>query len=131
MVAEFSFEVGPERDLVRVRMAGFFSRADMADMLEARRAAHETLRCARNAHLTLSDIRGMDIQAHDIVDAFREMVTAPEYRSRRLALVVANTLARSRAIRARESREARLFTDPEQAEAWLLGEDVCQPGLGR
>ena len=81
---------------------------------EARRQAHDKLSCPANAHLTLNDIRGMDIQSHDIVDAFREMLAAPEYRSRRLAFVVANTLARSQVIRALESRTARWFTDPAQ-----------------
>ena len=120
MTAEFSFEVDPERDLVRIRMAGFFRAADIADFLEARRAAHAKLRCGPNAHLTLNDIRGMDIQSSDIVDAFQEMLAAPEYRSRRLAFIVANTLARAQAIRALESRAARWFTDPSEAETWLL-----------
>ena len=120
MKAEFSFEVDPERDLVRIRMAGFFRQADIAGFLEARRAAHAKLRCGPNAHLTLNDIRGMDIQSQDIVDAFQEMLAAPEFRSRRLAFIVANTLARAQAIRALESRTARWFTDPSEAEAWLF-----------
>ena len=131
MNAEFSFEVEPWRDLVRIRMAGFFRKADIADFLEARRAAHERLDCAPNAHLTLNDIRGMDIQSHDVVDAFREMLAAPDYRSRRLAFVVANTLARSQAIRALESREARWFTDPERAEAWLMADELDEAPLRR
>ena len=48
----------------------------------------KALGCAPNAHLTLNDIRGMNVQAQDIVDAFQEMLAAPEYRSRRLAFVV-------------------------------------------
>jgi hypothetical protein len=120
MKAEFSFEVEPARNLVRIRMAGFFRRADIAAFLEARRVAHQKLRCPPNAHVTLNDIRGMDIQSHDIVDAFQAMLAAPEYRSRRLAFVVGYTLARAQAIRALESRSARWFTDPIQAEAWLM-----------
>ena len=126
MSAEFSIEVDPQRDLVRIRMAGFFRPADIADFVEARQAAHEALGCAPNAHLTLNDIRGMSIQAHDVVDAFREMLAAPEYRSRRLAFVVANTLARSQAIRAIESREARWFEDNAQAEAWLFADELAE-----
>jgi len=129
MSAEFSIEVDPGRDLVRIRMAGFFRPHNVADFLVARRAAHEELTCAPNAHLTINDIREMSIQAHDVVDAFREMLAAPEYRSRRLAFVVANTLARSQALRALESREARWFTDPEQAEAWLFADDLAEMPL--
>ena len=131
MKAEFSFEVDPLRDLVRIRMGGFFRRADIADFVEARRAAHAALQCPPNAHLTINDIRAMDIQSHDIVEAFREMLAAPEYRSRRLAFVVANTLARSQAIRALESREARWFTDPAQAEAWLFADEQEEAPLRR
>jgi hypothetical protein len=131
MRAEFSFKVEPERDLVRIRMGGFFRQADIADFLAARRVAHQQLVCVPNSHVTLNDIRGMDIQSHDVVDAFRAMLAAPEYRSRRLAFVVANTLARSQAIRALESREARWFTDTVQAEAWLFAGAHIQAPLRR
>jgi hypothetical protein len=65
----------------------------------------------------------MSIQSHDVVDAFREMLAAPDYRSRRLAFVVGYTLVRSQAIRAVGSREAGWFSDSETAEAWLLAEE--------
>lgn len=126
MSAEFSFQVEPQRDLVRIRMAGFFKRADIADFLAARRAAHQKLSCAPNAHLTINDIREMSIQCHDVVDAFREMLAAPEYRSRRLAFVVGYTLARSQVIRALESRAARWFDDPAKAEAWLFAQELAE-----
>jgi hypothetical protein len=120
MTATFSFEVDAERSLVRIRMIGFFRQADIADFLEARRVAHEKLRCAPNDHVTINDIREMSIQSQDIVDAFQEMLAASEYRSRRLALVVGYTLARAQAVRALETRSARWFEDPEQAEAWVM-----------
>jgi hypothetical protein len=131
MSAEFSFEIDPRRDLVRITMAGFFKKADIAAFIEARRVAHQQLACEPNAHLTLNDIRGMSIQSHDIVDSFREMLAAPEYRSRRLAFVVGYTLARSQAIRALESREARWFDDPAQAEAWLFADELAEMPLRR
>jgi len=131
MKAEFSFKVEPARDLVRIRMAGFFRPADIAAFLEARRVAHRKLRCPPNAHVTLTDIRGMDIQSQDIVDAFQAMLAAPEYRSRRLAFVVGYTLARAQAIRALESRAARWFNDPAEAEAWLLAEEPEEAPLRR
>ena len=131
MSAEFSFEVDPQRDLVRITMSGFFKKTDIAAFIEARRVAHQQLACAPNAHLTLNDIRGMSIQSHDIVDSFREMLAAPEYRSRRLAFVVGYTLARSQAIRALESRAARWFDDTAKAEAWLFADDLAEMPLRR
>ena len=131
MSAEFSFDVDPKRDLVRIKMAGFFKQDDIAAFIAARRTAHEKLRCAPNMHVTLNDIRGMSIQSHDVVDAFREMLAAREYRSRRLAFIVGYTLARSQAIRALESREARWFDDPAQAEAWLFADEKSEMPLRR
>jgi hypothetical protein len=131
MSAEFSFAVDPRRDLVRIRMAGFFKQADIADFLAARRTAHRALTCAPNQHLTLNDISEMSIQSHDVVEAFREMLAAPDYRSRRLAFLVGYTLARSQAIRAIDSREARCFSDPEAAEAWLFADEQDEAPLRR
>ena len=59
------------------------------------------------------------------------MLAAPEYRSRRLAFVVGYTLARAQAIRALESRAARWFNDPAEAEAWLLAEEPEEAPLRR
>ncbi|MET0307559.1 MAG: hypothetical protein ABW023_02530 [Sphingomonas sp.] len=120
MSAEYSINVDPSRDLVRIRMSGFFSPADVEGFIAARREAHGQLTCRRNAHLTLNDLRDMKIQSQEIVDAFRAMLAAPEYRSRRLAFIVSSTLARSQLGRALGGRDARCFEDPAEAERWLL-----------
>jgi len=120
MSAEYSIQVDPSRDLVRIRMSGFFTHHDIEGFLAARRQAHAELTCRRNAHLTLNDLRAMKIQSQEIVDAFRAMLAAPEYRSRRLAFIVSSTLARSQLGRALAGRDARCFEDPEAAERWLL-----------
>jgi hypothetical protein len=121
MSAEYSIEVEPSRDLVRIRMGGFFEREDIEGFLEARRVAHRELTCGRNQHLTINDIRDMKIQSQEIVDAFRDMLADPAYRSRRLAFVVSATLARTQVVRALADRRARIFEDFWSAEAWLFG----------
>ncbi|MBO9621791.1 MAG: hypothetical protein J7500_03675 [Sphingomonas sp.] len=120
MSAEFSIDVEPERDLVRIAMSGFFTPADIADFLEERRKAHLRLHCARNQHLTINDLRGMKIQPQDSVAEFQRMLGAPEYRSRRLAFVIGPTLARSQLSRALSGRDARCFQTVVEAEAWLF-----------
>jgi len=122
MSGEFSFNVEPERDLVRIRMGGFFTPEDIEAFLAARTEAHRQLRCGPNQHLTLNDLRDMKIQAQEIVDSFRAMLAAPEYRSRRLAFVIGPTLARTQLSRALDWRVARCFDDPWSAEAWLFSE---------
>ena len=120
MSANFSFHVEPERDLVRITMGGLFGPDDIADFLEARRAAHAQLTCARNAHLTLTDLREMKIQPQDMVTAFQGVLGTPEYRSRRLAFVIGRTLARSQLLRALSGRGAYCFDTFLEAETWLF-----------
>lgn len=121
MSAEYSIEVEPNRDLVRIRMGGFFSAEDIEGFLEVRRVAHRDLRCGPNQHLTINDIRDMKIQSQEMVDAFRDLLADPLYRSRRLAFVVGPTLARTQVVRALANRSARIFEDFWSAEAWLFG----------
>ena len=123
MNAKFAFDVDRACGLIRIKMAGFYTLADIRDFVEARRAAHEALAWPANAHVTLNDIRAMEPQPYTTVDAFAAMLAAPEYRSRRLAFVVSPNLARSQVLRALASRAGRCFADPASAEAWLLEED--------
>ena len=113
-------------------MAGLFTAADIAAFLEARRRAHVELGCAPNAHLTLNDLRGMKIQSQEGVAAFRLMLSDPAFRSRRLAFVASQTLARSQLMRALGDRDARCFDNVEDAEAWLFEEaEESRPPLRR
>src|ERR1044072_6827688 len=120
MEAEFSFQIDRAWGLVRIRMSGLFTSGDIAAFLAARRRAHDELGCAANAHITLNDLRGMKIQSQEVVAAFREMRAHPAFRSRRLAFVASQTLARSQLMRALDGREARCFEHVEEAEAWLF-----------
>jgi hypothetical protein len=131
MNAHFSFHIDRSRDLVRIQMAGLFTLADIAIFLEARRRAHDELGCAPNQHITLNDLRDMKIQSQEVVAAFREMLADPAYRSRRLAFVAGQTLARSQLMRALAGRDACCFDNIEEAEAWLFAEaeEIEQPQL--
>ena len=125
MSAEYSITVDPDRDLVRIRMAGFFTPEDIAAFVRARNAAHAQLTCAPNAHVTLNDIRDMKIQPQQSVDGFRAILADPLYRSRKLAFIVSPTLARTQVMRALDRREAQCFEDSWRAEAWLFARDAA------
>ena len=73
--------------------------------------------------MTLNDLRQLKIQPQEVVTAFRDMLAAPAYRSRRLAFVCGPTLARNQLSRALGARDAAFFDDPVSAEAWLLRDD--------
>lgn len=116
----FSFIVEPHRDLVRMALFGFFTPADVAAFVKARNAAFAQLTCPPNHHVTLADVTEMKVQPQDAVGAFSDMLASPDHRARRLAFVVASTLARTQLTRAAGSRTARFFTDEVEAEAWLF-----------
>lgn len=124
MSADYRIEADPARDLIRIRMSGFFTADDVQDFLAARREAHAQLRCGPNQHLTLNDIREMKIQSQEMVDAFRAVLADPAHRSRRLAFVVGPTLARTQLMRATVGRDVRCFDHPSAAEAWLIAGDA-------
>ena len=124
MSAEFSIDADSSNDLIRIRMAGFFTEADILAFLAARREAHAKLRCGMNQHVTLNDLRDMKIQSQEMVDAFRAVLADPLYRSRRLAFVVGPTLARTQLMRAVAGRNVRCFDDIWTAEAWLRLDDA-------
>jgi len=130
MSATFSFDVDPARNLVRISMSGFFQREDIIALAAARDKAHEELRCPANAHVTLIDVRQLKIQSQETMGAFEALLAARDQRSRRLALVVAQTLARTQVERTLASRPgAACFSDPFAALAWLLddGADSIEP----
>lgn len=124
MSAEFSIDIDPSRDLVRIKMHGLFAPEDIQRFLRERRVAHRGLICGPNRHVTLNDLRTMKIQPQQSVVAFREMLADPVYRSRKLAFVAAPTLARSQLMRALNGREAKCFEDIASAETWLSADDL-------
>ena len=120
MSGKFSFTLERDRGLVRISMHGFYRLDDVAHFFEARRKAHAELGLARGAHLTLNDLRGMKIQAQEVIQAFQQGLAVPEDKARKLAIVVDAVMARGQANRAISSADTRYFTDIESAEAWLF-----------
>jgi len=72
------------------------------------------------AHVTLCDPRGVQIQSQEAVVAFADMLAHPAARSRRLAYVVNATLVRMQLKRLTMRNDAAYFPDPVAAEVWLF-----------
>ena len=123
MSEKFQFEIDRARGLVRITMSGFYEAEDVAAFVEARKKAHAELGLAPNAHMTLNDLRGMKVQSQETVRAFQAILTAPEYRSRRLAFVVDRNLAAMQLERTLIARQAQIFTDIESAERYLMADE--------
>lgn len=120
MEAIYKVEADPATNMIRHYLAGFFEPIDVENYVAARNAAHAQLTSAPNQHVTLVDVRDMKIQQQDIVKTFGAVLADPRYHSRKLAFVVALSLARMQLLRATGSRSAQYFSTIEEAEAWLL-----------
>ncbi|WP_294301698.1 hypothetical protein [uncultured Sphingomonas sp.] len=122
MSADFSIRLNRDRNLLDVRLGGFFTLDDVARYRSAITAASRELGGDPGQQIMLCDISDMRIQSQDVVEAFRQNMADPLYARRRVALVVTATLARTQAQRAVGRREARMFTSRVDAEAWLFSE---------
>jgi len=119
--ADFSIDLEPSRDFIRVRLSGFFSVEDIERFQAELHSAHRRLGCSsRGGPLTLNDISGMAIQSQDVIAKWQAFLTNPAHRSRRLAFVVASALARMQLQRAIGDRDAQVFTNAQEAEQWLF-----------
>lgn len=120
MSATYSIRIDARRDLVHVTMAGFFRTDDVARFGAELRAAQQALRCGANQHFTLVDVSAMDIQSQDRIAEFQTLMSDPQYKGKRIAFVVAHTLARLQAKRAAQGRNAEFFATEGDATAWLF-----------
>ena len=119
--ASFTIELEPARDLVRIRLSGFFSVDDVGRFQAELLLAHRRLGCGRRGGpLTINDISDMAIQSQDVVARWAAFLADPAHRSRRLAFVVGSTLARMQLQRTIGSRDAKVFTASDEAELWLF-----------
>ena len=123
MRAVFDVEVDVSRSLLRLRLQGFFSVADVRAFAAVRNAALQRLRCAPNRHLTLCDARGGMLSRREVAAGFQRLLADPRYASRRLAYVADGALAKMQANRVLDRPHLRFFDRPAEAEAWLLTEN--------
>jgi hypothetical protein len=123
MDAHFKIDVDHTHHIVRMTLAGFFAVGDIERLTVARDRAHATLGCDPHEHATLVDMRDMKIQSQDSVIGFAELLANPKHQSRKLAFVVASSLARAQMKRAATGREAGYFTCSLDALIWLLTEE--------
>lgn len=128
MPSDFSVDAEPARDLVRIRIGGFFQSDDLRRLTEAWRAALARLHCPSDKHLALVDTRAALICSQEMVGHWSALATDPAFRSRRLAFIIAPTLVRKQVQRATADVTAQSFIDETEAEAWLFSEEA-KPAL--
>lgn len=132
MGASFSFHVDPEEGLVRITLSACFGPGDFLALAAERIAALGSLTCPPSAHVSLVDVRELEIRSQATIDAFETLLSAREYRPRRLALLVAQTPEMARVQRALAARPGvACFTSPYDAVAWLLDDGADSAPLLR
>lgn len=119
MKACFDVVADPAAGSIRLRLAVFFTEADIAVFREALAAGYAKLGPALSHHTTLIDLREIDVQAQASVTDLAGVVADPRYMGRRLAIATGMSLSRSQARRALAGRDAAFFSDLSRAEAWL------------
>ena len=119
MDAKFNFITDVGHNLVRVKMAGFFSDEDVRRFAADYRS--QLTQLSAPGHLTLVNITEMKIQPQSVVGAFSSLLASPDVRSRRLAFVCSSTLARLQAQRLTDREGVRFFENDYEAEGWLVG----------
>lgn len=124
MEPKYHIHVDRERSLLSLTLTGFFGCEDVVAFELAKAAAMAQLGCSPNRHLTLCDISAMKIQPQDVVERFGMLLADPQFMSRRMAVVLGDSLARGQIRRLILERNARCFADRRSAERWLFEEPV-------
>lgn len=120
MSGDFTIDTDATRNLIAIRMRGFFTLADVARYHAAVVRASDALGGPAARQVMLNDISDMQIQSQDIVAAFQRVMGDPRYLGRRVGFVAVSSLARAQLSRVIGSRTARIFATAAEAEAWLF-----------
>lgn len=112
----------PERLLIRMTLAGFFTLEDVRRFDQERQLAIGKLRCGINQHFTLCDVSGCELSTPDVAAALQRVIGNPIFRSRKCAMVVRGALARLQAKRVVQRQDIQMFDQIADAEAWLMEE---------
>lgn len=134
MSAQYDAVADPGKGLIRASVSGFFTIEDVVAFERMLRASIDTLCCDVDRHLTLCDATGMRIQSQEVVAAFAALARNPSIRSRRLAFVLGQSLARTQTRRLVDPRREGVayFETAVAAEAWLFeGEGGDGPAVSQ
>ena len=110
----------PWRKLVRARMSGMLSIEDVEGFAAEFRAAAASMNAGPGEFSLLVETQGNTVQRQDVMGRFQELLTRPQVRARRIAIVRHGMLGRMQARRLTEqSDHAQVFDNMPEADAWL------------
>lgn len=119
MSGYFSIQIDSQHRLLRVCMSGFYAIEDVERYHAAVDEASIALGGPPSRQRMICDVTEMRIQAQEVVAAFQQVMGDPKYRARKVAFVVATSLARMQVQRVAGGRETKQFDNAEDALTWL------------
>ena len=116
-----SVEAEPIHKLVRARMSGLLTLAEVQAFGEAEQAAARAMGLRSGEFLLLLDTAGDTVQTQEVMLAFRDLMTSSPLKARRIAVVRAGALTGIQSRRFANIRSSyQVFSNVRDAEAWLL-----------
>ena len=110
----------PWRKLVRAKMSGMLSTEEVQAFAANFRAAVASMKLGSDEFSLLVETQGNTVQRQDVIALFEQLLTTPQVRARRIAIVRHGMLGRMQARRLTEQRlGAQVFDNMPEADAWL------------
>lgn len=122
---QFEIVTEPARSLLRITMRGHWDLATVTGYERALREAVEAMYaggCRRGTLLALVDARAGTAQSQEVVASYKDRLGGASLAPRKLATLVSSALLKRQVERIAIPNQ-RLFTDEDEAVAWLLSSD--------
>ena len=110
----------PWRKLVRARMSGMLTVDEVHAFAQDFRAVAAALGWGPGEFSLLVETQGNTVQQQQVMSLFQDLLTRPQLRARRVAIVRHGMLGRMQARRLAENSETtKVFDNMPEAEVWL------------
>jgi hypothetical protein len=112
--------VEPWRKLVRAKMSGMLSLEEVHAFAVEMREAAGRMGLGSGEFALLVETQGNTVQRQEVMSLFQDLLTRPQLRARRIAIVRHGMLGRMQARRlAEHSESTQVFDNMPDAEVWL------------
>ena len=119
----FSFAYDPERVLLTVVQTGYWPMAVFRDYEREFLLHHDRIRLTHKNYRVFADCRDYPVQSTEIGEAFGALFGKLMSENKgHYAIIAASTLNKIQAKRAIPQPNVQVFSDPDEAMAWLFEE---------
>jgi hypothetical protein len=112
------------RKLVSAKLIGFWDIETAKAFAVDQQLAVRRVCNGPDQHLVLADLTDFNLQSQAVVVVCQDLITKSHFRSRRLAVVAGDGLARIQIKRILLRDRMQVFSSVDEAMAWLLADDA-------